>query len=222
MDDKHYNLLHQSFLSVWAAGDDNTPVDRIVKSFKDKLPQFEKYYCKVDEATILEIIRTKFPDYATQDDPRPAPPRIAPKPLLIDKQTEVTTIPPPAASTGDQEMDDLIAELSQPEPRKRKPKLVNHQTTAKTMIKEALWHWFNVNARQRARGFTSTQVHEKSPAVQGLSERTVRSYLEELHKANRLKCWRKARLLSSGQKVYDNIYTSEHNPDPNYVLWIVK
>ena len=220
MEEKHYNILLQSFMASWAAGDDAYP-DRIVHSFRQGLPKFEQYYCPVPEEVILDIIRTKFPDYGKEDDlgPRvkPTTPQIPPEPSLIEQQPAPKIETSSANTTLTSWAEAVIAEeLPEPKPQ-RKPKAFNKQTHEKKQWKLDLVAFFNRSKLNRRTGFTADSLRSQMTTL--ITTRTMYNYLEELFKEGEIKRWRQPR--EAGEKIaYRHWYSSLDNPDPKYVRWI--
>jgi len=120
---------------------------------------------------------------------------------------------------------DVEVEVSQEHPEEkirkpRKPQIINHQVFQRDQFIELLHHFMNANTRRRTRGWTAGEVWDKCDTLD-VCVRTLQDYLEKLYKTNRLKKWKHIYFLPRGQKVREFRYTSIHNPDPNYLLWVV-
>ena len=223
MEEKHYKILLQSFEASWAAGDDAYP-DRIVNSFREGLRKFEKYYCPIPEEVILDIIRTKFPNYGKEDDLGPrvktTTQQITPDIHCNNKVSETvneTWTPTPAPESW---ADQLIAEAF-PEPKKQRKVKHDPRLVKKNIAKELIIDFLH-NDQNKRRGFKISDIYEQVEWVHHFEERSMRTYLNELYKAGRVKMWRKPVIQPKGQKVYHFLYTAATNPNPNFTLWVEK
>jgi hypothetical protein len=223
VDDKIKRMLQQSLTSSWAAGDDRFP-ERIIKSFRDGLPQFEKYYGPVPEEVLEEIIKERFPDQAPEPmavtsapTPEEMGPRIKPVKTVPEPSEEVWTLTPVQMSWADE----VIAEAF-PEPKPKRKVTYDPRNNAKDLAKTLMVIFFNVDKKRRRKGFRISQIFDQVEWVHQITERTMRTYLEELYKEGKIKMWRERVTLDTGQAVYFHWYTSTANPDPKYTLWIQK
>src|SRR5262249_6560444 len=148
----HYNILLQSFMASWAAGDDAYP-DRIIKSFREGLPKFEQYYCPVPEEVILEIVRTKFPDYGKEDNdlgPRvkTTTPQITPEIHGNKKVSETVNETWTPTSAQESWADQVIAEAF-PEPKKQRKVKHDPRLVKKNIAKELIVDFLHADKNKR-------------------------------------------------------------------------
>jgi len=152
-----------------------------------------------------------------------APTNMSPSPPMTQQdwiEEALAELPPePLPRRG--ELGEIETETAATKPRK--PKVVNPQTTLKAIQKELIFHWFNASVRRRQRGFTVAKTHQALSAHDQMtkSERTIRTYLQELYKDGRLKRWEQPHTLPDGQKITVHWYASLENPDPQYHAWLV-
>jgi hypothetical protein len=152
---------------------------------------------------------------------REHPPLYAPEPLSSNKQSAPKNETSPITSTGDEEMDQVVQDLTTAPKPKRKQAYGKRQVD-KDIAKDLILHFLNTDTNRRRKAFKIETIYQTVDWVNKIDERTMRRYLDELYKEGKVKLWKKPYILAGGQKVYHHWYTSATNPDPNFTLWVTK
>jgi hypothetical protein len=126
----------------------------------------------------------------------------------------------PSTPTTQSWADEVIAKEF-PEPEKKRKVKHDPRVVKKNIAKELIIDFLH-NDQNKRRGFKISDIYEQVEWVHHFAERSMRTYLNELYKACRVKMWRKPVIQPKGQKVYHFLYTAATNPNPNFTLWVEK
>jgi len=200
-----------------------------------------EHFCKVNKIDVPEgltdyichILENSLPSSALVETSRPDPTAetcVAPDPVktILEPQIDET----PHVSWVDRQLAEFEEEINAqpvvegptPQPKTTKKHTVKYdpRNNAKAIGKELIINFLNADRNRRRKGFKISTIYKTVDWVHQVTERTMRTYLEELYKGNRVKRYEEKVTLDSGQVVYHHWFTSTANSDPKYHLWLEK
>jgi hypothetical protein len=210
LDEDLYRQLRYQLEMCWAGSEND---QRAIATFKRRCVERE---VDVSEEDLTALIRERYPDY----DPTPRVEQITPKTMVSPpRNTTVDETSGFTEAVDTSQNPEPVETILEPQKRTWKQKPGKRQGIKETR-QGFILAWMNFDAERIRGAYGARSLQEQMPVLNDVDERTVRRDLEEMYKAGKLKLFKKPKILPKGQKVYDHLYTSARNRNPNFKWWM--